>query len=242
MHNDVNKKIIASAMMFILVVVLFFPVMHSQENRANALPLDNTNWWDTTWPYRKLITIDHTNVASDLTNFPVVINISQDTDLATRAQDDGDDIAFILYSDNTTQLNHELELFNGTTGRTVAWVNVTSLSATQDTKIWMYYGNETCSNQQNIEGTWGPSFLAVHHLEETTGTAYDSTAHHNDGTPYGNPNQDVTGNIDGADSFDGINDHFILPQVYSMQSQFTMEAWIYPQTGARYFVSQWNNY
>ena len=86
MSNDIIKKVNASAMMFILVVVLFFPVMNSQENQANLLPLDNTNWWNTTWPYRKLITIDHTNVASDLTNFPVVINISQDTDLATRAR------------------------------------------------------------------------------------------------------------------------------------------------------------
>jgi len=242
MSNDIIKKVNASAMMFIVVVVLFFPVMNSQENQANLLPLDNTNWWNTTWPYRKLITIDHTNVASDLTNFPVVINISQDTDLATRAQDDGDDITFILYSDNTTQLNHELELFNGTTGRTVAWVNVTSLSATQDTKIWMYYGNETCSNQQNIEGTWDPSFLAVHHLGETTGTAYDSTSHHNDGTPYGNLSQNVTGKINGADSFDGIDDHITVPQIYTNENQFTLEAWIYAQAGARYFISQWNNY
>ncbi len=32
-----------------------------------------------------------------------------------------------------------------------------------------------------------------------------------------------------------------MSQVFSTETQFSMEAWIYPQAGARYFVSQWNN-
>jgi hypothetical protein len=102
----------------------------------------------------------------------------------------------------------------------------------------MYYGNPTADNQQNIEGTWDSNFLAVHHLAETSGTAFDSTSYNNDGVPSGSPNQNVIGKIDGADFFDGSDDHFTLPRVYTTENQFTLEAWIYPQAGARYVISQ----
>jgi hypothetical protein len=105
----------------------------------------------------------------------------------------------------------------------------------------MYYGNPTAVNQENPEGVWDSNFLAVHHLEETSGTHYDSTVNHHDGTPHGALNQNAIGMIDGADEFDGVNDHITLSQVFSTETQFSMEAWIYPQAGARYFVSQWNN-
>ena len=28
------------------------------------------SWWNADWPYRKTITVDHTKVSADLTNFP----------------------------------------------------------------------------------------------------------------------------------------------------------------------------
>ena len=229
MYSDTNKKIQASTIMFTLVMVVFFPLMNSQVNLTNPLALENTNWWKTTWPYRKLITIDHTKVASDLTDFTVLINISSDGDLATRAQDDGDDITFVLYSDNTTQLNHELELFNGITGRTVAWVNVTSLSSIIDTKIWLYYGNNICPSQQNVIGTWDSHYVMVQHLEETSGTVFDSTQFNNDGTSYGSQNRSAPGKMNGGYYFDRINDYVDTTNSSSlynaMKNAFTVEAW-----------------
>ncbi|VVB59257.1 Concanavalin A-like lectin/glucanases superfamily protein [uncultured archaeon] len=229
MQNDVNKKIYTFAIMFTLVAVLFFPVINSQENLTNPLLLENINWWNTTWPYRKLITIDHTKVASDLPDFTVLISISSDTDLATRAQDDGDDITFVLYSDNTTQLNHELELFNGTTGNMVGWVKIPSLSSTIDTKIWLYYGNSICSSQQKVAATWDSHYVIVHHLEEKSGTIYDSTQYNNDGTSYGEMNRSAPGKIDGGYYFDQMNDYIDIANssslYHAMENAFTVEAW-----------------
>jgi len=102
----------------------------------------------------------------------------------------------------------------------------------------MYYGNPDATNQESIAATWDSNYLAVHHLAETSGSAIDSTSHNNDGTVYGSPNQDVVGKIDGAVLFDGGGDHITLPRVYTNENQFTMEAWIYAQSGARYFISQ----
>jgi len=87
-------------------------------------------------------------------------------------------------------------------------------------------------------GTWDSNYLAVHHLEESSGVLLDSTMHHNDGVAYGSPGQGVAGRMDGAVFFDGVDDHIVLPQVFSAETQFTMEAWIYAQPGARYFISQ----
>jgi len=195
-------------------------------------------WWNNSWPYRKPIIIDHTKVAADLTDFPVLIDIT-DVDLAAKAQDDGDDIVFTDYYGN--KLDHEIEYFDCSTGRLVAWVRIPLLSSTEDTTIYMYYGNPPASNQENAFGVWDSNFLAVHHLEETSGAVYDSTINNNHGTPYNGVQQGVPGKINSAAYFDGINDRIILSQVFSTENQFTMEAWIYAETGARYFISQWDN-
>ncbi len=191
------------------------------------------NWWNVSWDYRKLITINASQVQGDHVNFPVLISLASDSDLAndSKCQNDGDDIVFVLYSDNTV-LNHEIEEFDGSTGKLNSWVNVTNLDGTSDTLVWMYYGNPTCSSQQNKEGTWDSNYVLVLHLNETTGTHYDSTSYSNDGTPAGNPDQNAIGIIDGADDFDGTNEGVDIPSTsgdeLSNFSSLTLEAWIEP--------------
>ena len=174
---------------------------------------EGSTWWDSTWSYRKLITINSSQVDGDLVNFPVFIYEASDSDLANHAQDDGDDIAFVLWSDNTTQLNHEIELFDNTTGELAAWVNVTSLSSSVDTMIWMYYNNSASGNQQNVNDTWDSNYVVVIHFKEgVDGTAQDSTIWDNDATP-GNggggggadPDQTVSGYIGYGVEFNGVS-------------------------------------
>ncbi|MDO8634974.1 MAG: DUF2341 domain-containing protein, partial [Dehalococcoidia bacterium] len=138
-------------------------------------------WYDQAWVYRKSITIDHTKVSADMTDFPVLINLSSDSDLASDALDNGYDILFTS-SDATTKLNHEIEQFDGATGKLVAWVKVPSLSSSSDTIIYIYYGNPSSGNQQNPTGVWDSNYKAVWHLGETTGGSgaiKDSTSNAN---------------------------------------------------------------
>ncbi len=193
----------------------------------DSFDFESSTWWNSNWNNRKLITINSSQVEGTLTNFPVLINIT-DTDLRDDAQDDGDDVAFVLYSDNTTKLNHEIELFNGTTGELFAWVNLSSLSSSVDTKIWMYYNNSACSNQQNVNGTWDSNFMMVQHLNETSGTHEDSTSNDKDGSPQGGITQTAIGKIDGGDQGDGGNDYIQVTdsgQILS-PSSLTFEIWI----------------
>ncbi|RLF34798.1 MAG: hypothetical protein DRN08_04075, partial [Thermoplasmata archaeon] len=139
-----------------------------------------TDWFDEDWHCRKLITINHIFVYEDLFNFPVLVNIT-DADLRDKAQSDGDDIVFVLYSDNITKLNHEIELYNASNGRLVAWVNVTHLYHDRNTRIWMYYNNSECENQQNKYDTWDSHYVMVQHMDEEYYIYRDSTRYRNFG-------------------------------------------------------------
>jgi MSHA biogenesis protein MshQ len=182
-------------------------------------------WYNSGWLYRKEITLNASEVPSSQTNFPVLISFASDSDLAADAQDDGDDI---LFTSGMTKLNHEIERFNGSTGELKAWVNVTSLSSRYNTKIYMYYGNSTCGNQQNITGVWDSNFVLVQHLDETSGLHYDSTSNGNNGTVGPGVTRNATGMIDGADDFTGTLDHVNVSDSSSldMSSAGSLEAWI----------------
>jgi murein tripeptide amidase MpaA len=183
-------------------------------------------WWNTDWQYRRTITIDHTEVSTDQTNFPVLIDLT-DSGLITKAQPDGDD--FVFTDASHVRLNHEIELYDSTTGHMIAWVNVPYLSSITDTTLYMYYDNPTCGNQQNPTATWDTSHKLVLHLEEKTGTQYDSTINANDGTPYNGVIQGTTDKIDGADTFDGTNDYIEIPHSNTLAGYteaFTTSFWI----------------
>src|SRR4030095_13438745 len=121
------------------------------------------SWYNSSWLYRKAITIDYTKVSAGAhTNFPVLINIT-DADLQTKAQADYDDILFTS-ADGTTKLDHEVESYTSGTGALVAWVEIPSLSSSANTVIYMYYGNAGATPQQNITGTWNTNYKGVWHL------------------------------------------------------------------------------
>jgi hypothetical protein len=221
------RKKVGTFLLFIMLLTSSIFVFQMKQIKATGKT--NGDWWNTDWNYRKLITINSSQVESTLFNFPVLINLASDSDLVAHAQADGDDIAFVLDIDNT-QLNHEIETFNATTGEFNCWVNVTSLSSTVDTMIWMYYGNPSCSSQQNIIGTWDSSFGGVWHLGEISGTFNDSTTNNYDGTIVGTPTgRAVAGLVANCIHFSGTNNYINMGDVLDLASgSFTIECCIKP--------------
>ncbi|ODS37678.1 MAG: hypothetical protein A7315_03895 [Candidatus Altiarchaeales archaeon WOR_SM1_79] len=183
--------------------------------------------YDDDWNCRKKIIIHSSKVESNLTDFPMLIHIT-DSDLKDKAQSDGDDIMFVA-SDNETKLDHEIESYNSGTGELIAWVRIPYLSSTTDTIIYMYYNNSNAVDQSNPNGVWIGSYSGVWHLKETgTGTRYDSTSYSNDGTPNNyNGDEATTGKINGADDFDGSNDFISMHDVTTeLDTIFTFAFWM----------------
>src|SRR3989344_5672823 len=176
-------------------------------------------WYNSSWGYRKKITIDNTKVDGDLTNFPVLISTT-DVDWKDTSnggyvgQSDGGDFVFTTES-GTSTLPYEIEKYDNTTGEFVAWVNVDTLSSSVDTDIYIYYGNASIADQQDSIEVWDSNYKAVFHLNESpdNGSAghVSSNENLNKLAPYnfGGTASSTTngvGKIDGANYLDGSND------------------------------------
>jgi len=239
MKNNLYKNIMILVSIVILSMSIIIPPANSltsknnenfqSENQLVHIINYEENWWNQDWECRKIITINCSYVNADLTNFPILFhNIS--SDFSTYAQSDGDDFAFIA-GDNSTQYNHEIECYNSTSGELIAWVNITSLSSSSDTILYLYYGNSSASNQENIVGTWNDGYVGVLHLSEGgMGTRYDSTSNDNDGSTGGYEGDEATenGRIGGADDFDGVDDNIEIADDASLDitGDITISAWV----------------
>lgn len=182
------------------------------------------NWWNASWQYRRTVTIDHARVSEDQNGFPVLIDFT-DSSLIGKPRPNGYDFVFVDV--NNAKLYHEIESYQSTTGHLVAWVKIPSLSSTEDTTVYMYYGNPTSEDQQNAKPVWNSDFAMVQHFEEASGTRYDSTGNANL-SPYGGVGKSTSGKIDGADSFDGVNDYEKNSgmTLYG-QNSILIESWVY---------------
>jgi hypothetical protein len=106
------------------------------------------NWWNTNWNYRKLGNI--TNNENGYQMKIIVGNTSEgNVTCEGHAQSDFDDIRFISYSDNTTTLPHWRENYTTDTQATF-WIN----NSQNNTKIWMYYGNNSATSTSNGTNTF----------------------------------------------------------------------------------------
>ncbi|NGY58018.1 DUF2341 domain-containing protein [Lentzea sp. NEAU-D13] len=184
-------------------------------------------WYNPSWQRRKPITIDHDLVGATLTNFPVKIMRSTDSDLAGKAQSSGNDILF-TNSDGTTKLNHQIQLYTPATGALIAWVQVPTLSSTTDTTLYMYYGNGSASSQQNASAVWDSTNAAVWHLSESVSTSAgnfkDSTSNANHATYQGSPG--LTTDPGGGLVFNGTSNYLSTANQQNNPQIFTVEAWV----------------
>lgn len=160
--------------------------------------------------FRKKFTIDNTQVSgsSDLTDFPILFSVT-DTDFRSTANggdvesSNGFDITFTS-SDGSTQLEHELESYNASTGEVIAWVKIPTLGATTDTDFFVYYGNSSQTTSQNSTDTWDSNYQLVYHMEDGT---TDATSNNNIGTDNGTAS--ATGQIGNARDFELDDSDFI---------------------------------
>lgn len=179
--------------------------------------------------YRKKYVVDNTQVSgsTDLTNFPVLIEWV-DADFRTVANGgnvtsaNGYDIAFTS-ADGTTQLDHELETYNPTTGQITAWVRFPTLSATIDTEFFIYFGNSSQTTDASTNTTWNSNYQLVMHLDDLN----DATSNANNGSNNGTTT--TTGKIGNARNFNaGTNDFISITDdaTLDITQDITISAWV----------------
>jgi len=130
-----------------------------------------------------LITIDHTKVAANQVDFPVLISGTYDgtgTEPDIRTVANGGnvqntanggvsgaytvpaDLVFSASTDGSSPYDHEIEYYNAATGAIIAWVKVPSLSSGTDTEFYMVYGDAgVVASQEDVSGVWSDHFEAV---------------------------------------------------------------------------------
>lgn len=156
------------------------------------------------------VTVDHTKVPNtDQTDFPLLFS-GTFAYLATVANAgdvenaNGFDIIFTSDAAGLTQLDHEIDSYNASTGAVNFWVRIPTLTTASDFVFYIHYGNSSIStSQENAAGVWASSFALVAHMPDgTTLDASDSTS--NNATPTIEPLVTAgAGLIDGAASFPG---------------------------------------
>jgi RHS repeat-associated protein len=189
----------------------------------------------TGYSYERRIAINHAMVPNtDQANFPVLISGTYSY-LATAANggqiqnSNGYDIMFSSDAAGHNKLDYEIDSYNGTTGAVAYWVRVPVVSHTNDTALYMWYGNPNiATSQENRTGVWSNGYAGVWHFgTPTLSLAADSTANGNNGV-----NHEVlpkTGIFGSAGWFDGTGNTFLdIPSStsYKPTSTLTLEAWV----------------
>jgi len=156
----------------------------------NATFFDGNNICD--WSFRYPITIDHTKVAGDLTNYLFYVDLSDlPSAFFSSVNPDGSDIR-ITISDGETELAYYVSSIDNATNTGALWIRYEgTLSSTVDTTIYIYFGNPLAvaylpaslygrnATFQDYEAFWDfeqdPSGSAPQ-LIDLTGNSADATA------------------------------------------------------------------
>src|SRR3990167_159291 len=182
---------------------------------------------NSSWLARRKITLDNSASAENLTNFPVLVQLSASNIDYAKTQGAGEDIRFVD-ADGTTALSYEIEAWNES-GTSLVWVKVPQIDSGSTTDyIYMYFDNDGATDNQAATSVWDSSFKAVYHLPDgTTLSALDSTSGNHDGTI--TAATATTGKVDGAASFNGSTTLISAPAAASIDdlTNITISEWIY---------------
>jgi len=246
LNYSVSKKIVSEdkdVLLFdYMICTPFFVGSFDFIPQIKSFSYPEYGWFHSGWSGKLRIDLDHTQVPSDLVNFPVLINISSLECIYDYVQADGDDL-FFTTDDDCFKYNHELEYFSAGGGVVdiVAWVNVTSLPHDYDLVINMYYGNAGASNQEHVTDTWDANYMGVWHMNDaTTSTVLDSTSNDNDGTKLSanNPLTTSSGKVGYAQDFSSDYIDFGTSATLKPTTAATFEIWAHvDNTDTKQFFS-----
>jgi RHS repeat-associated protein len=170
------------------------------------------------------ITIDHTKVTSDLTQFPVLLHLSgdcgtNDADMSAVFTELGADWQKLRVTDaSDTDLYVEVESWDAINYEAWLWVSRPgwTVSSTTDTILYLYYDNTQPDNTAYVgqtgstpgQSVWDSNYKAVYHMNDATSTTIADSKGSHTGTKSGAV--ESAGQSGKAQYFDGTNDKINL--------------------------------
>ena len=218
--------------------------------------------WHKTYRYRYEITISNTNIDSDLTDFPVALQINSsagtgDDDLTKIFDIVGARWQNLCVCASTavaeSPLWTEVDLWDAANESGVLHVRVPKISSSAETTLHLYFDADGLGNGyigatgsaagQNV---WDDDFVAVHHLSSpATGIQPDSTGN-SDATTYNLETDDLVENSTGLKGldFDGTDEYAQNTDVdaQSLTSDFTVEIYAKPNQFGVTREMLWNKF
>ncbi|SHK98548.1 surface protein, partial [Reichenbachiella agariperforans] len=165
--------------------------------------------------FLKKIEIDHSVVSgtADLIDYPFLLKIT-DNDLSHIAEGSGGkiengfcyDIVFTL-EDQTTILDFDIIDYDPAAGSLIAWVKIPVLSASANTMINLYFGNNSVTTDPSSGATWSSDYLAVYQMDYTNDDATTNARHITTFTGTSNS----SGKVNIGKGFNGTSDYMVTP-------------------------------
>jgi hypothetical protein len=201
-------------------------------SNEGSIAVSKLEGWDLTdWNYRRKIIFDNTfeNLGvtpENLVDFPIMVQLEDGVNIDySQTKDDGSDIRFV--DTDGTELSYEIETWDES-GVSVVWVKVPQIDTGSEDYINMYYGNDLAVNTENSANVWDDNYLGVWHMDEQSGTSYDSTSNTVDLTPRNSVSSDESGIINGGDGFMGNGDALHnTTETVAFGKYITLEGWMY---------------
>ena len=137
LHN-LSYKTLFTIFFFAVAGIIFFLKIGNKD-----IPKVSATWWDSSWNYRKMVSITN---SSGVGQTNILVKVINDYNLSglvdgAKLQSDLDDIRF-TDSDNNL-INYWIE--DATNSSADIWIRLSSLPSSGAT-VWMYYGNSSASS------------------------------------------------------------------------------------------------
>jgi hypothetical protein len=119
-------------------------------------------------------------------------------------------------------------------------VQIPDLSASNDTIVYLYYGNASAADQQNATSVWSGNYKIVNHFKETSGNISDSSGNNNVGVPSGGASSTSAGLIGNAYNFDGSTGMVAINNSASWATtttDMTLEFWFKPNAASSDYLN-----
>jgi hypothetical protein len=191
-------------------------------------------WWNKDWPYRVKITVDHTKVAGNLTNFPVYIDLGNlPSGFWENLGGNGYDIRVTNAAGDELPREIVSVTDSGSSGTGELHFKADFLSGTLNTVFYIYVGNSSIGSDYPVtdangrNAVWSDGYVLVSH----DGGLKDSTSHGNHGTQKGGLTTagEAGGQIGKATNFNGSSNYISTPPLSPMLNNFSLSVWALPE-------------